>query len=450
VDAVRSGARRRNQRRERADVTDAAGRLVDASERGRMSVAPLAIVAPVAVVVLMALVAWLRPAWVFPVVVVAIPLRLPFFPSIEIATLVLLGAVLGRAAAIVAVVQEEPGLFAATIALPAWFVASAVWARQPSFVFGAAAKWFVIWLAMALVVADDTLRPMRVVLSMLVSMVPMALWGAGERLRLIPPLGDPKILRYRAIDLIYMIRGRALFWHPNRLAEFVEQVGLLLVGSAMGGLLPALCLLGALVAVFGIWGTDSKAGMATMIGGALVTVAWLQMSSQARRRTLVVALLAVAAAVGVAVWEFRAHGGIGTRVLVYHYAWHLIETHPILGVGGGNWALAISAAPLEVSRFWFRSHAHSLALQLTVEVGVIGLLLGVLFFAAPLSLGARRLSGAAPEWRGIVYGAMAGVIGLLVHNIVHYFLRDAADGILSGVLLGLVVAGARRRAAAVA
>lgn len=407
--------------------------------------APLAILAPTLLVLVAGIVAWLRPAWVFPIVVVAIPLRLPFFPAVEIATLVLLGSVIGRAPAIVAAVRAEPALFAATVALPLWFVASGFWARQSTFVFGAAAKWFTIWLAMALVVADDTLTPRRVAVSALVSMVPMALWGAGERLRLIKPLGDPKILRYRAIDLIYMVRGRALFWHPNRLAEFVEQIGLLLVGCAMGNLMPALCTAGALIAMLGTWGTDSKAGMATMIGGALVTVAWLQMSSHARRRAVVVATVGMIGAAVVAAWAFRSHGGIGTRMLVYHYAWHLIEQHPLLGVGGGNWALEVAAAPLEVSRFWFRSHAHSLALQLTVEVGVIGLLFGVLFFAAPLWIGVRGLAGTAPEWRGVVYGAMAGVLGLLAHDLVHYFLRDAADGICSGVLLGLIVAGVRRR-----
>jgi len=415
-----------------------------------MNGAPLAIVGPTVLVLLAGLVAWLRPAWVFSIVIVAIPLRLPLFPAVEIATLVLLGAVLGRAPAIVAAVRDEPWLFAATVALPIWFLASGLWARQSSFVFDVAAKWFVIWLAMALVVADDTLRPRRVVLSALISMVPMALWGAGERLRVIPPIGDPKILRYRAIDLIYMIRGRALFWHPNRLAEFVEQVGLFLVGCGMGKILPTLCGFGAVVAMVGTWGTDSKAGMATMIGGALVTVAWLQMSSLARRRTLAIGLVGLAGATAVALWAFRAHGGIGTRMLVYRFAWQLIEQHPLLGVGGGNWALAVSAAPLAVSRFWFRSHAHSLPLQLTVEVGLIGLLFGVLFFAAPLWVGVRRFAGSAPAWHGIVYGAMAGVLGLLVHNLVHYFLRDAADGILPGLLLGLVVAGVRRHDAVAA
>jgi hypothetical protein len=34
------------------------------------------------------------------------------------------------------------------------------------------------------------------------------------------------------------------------------------------------------------------------------------------------------------------------------------------------------------------------------------------------------------------------VLGLLAHNLVHYFLRDPVDGITTGLLLGLAVRGA--------
>ncbi|HEY8515000.1 MAG TPA: O-antigen ligase family protein [Candidatus Binatia bacterium] len=407
--------------------------------------------ASLGIVLLSALVAWFHPAWVFALVLIAVPLRVPIFPSVEIATLLFLGALLGRAREIVFAMRAEPTLLALTAALPAWFLVSALWALQPSFVFYATGKWLMVWLAMWLVVADDTLRPRRVVLSGFIAMAPSALWGAAERLRLIAPLGDPEILRNRAIDLGYMIRGRALFWHPNRLAEFVEQIGLLLIGCGMSRLMPVLCAVGVAIACFGVWGTDSKAGIATMVGGGLVTAAllWIvavarrTMSATARRRASWIAAGGVVLALVVAAWAYVAHGGIGSRVLIYRYAWQLVEKQPILGVGGGNWALAVGMAPLSVSRFWFRSHAHSLPLQLLVEVGAIGVLLGVLFFATPLWVAWRRLGDAAREWRGVVHGAMAGVIGLLAHNLVHYFLRDPVDGITTGLLLGLAVRGVR-------
>jgi len=409
-----------------------------------MSVDLVAALGPAAVVALAALIAVLRPSWVFAMVIVAVPLRVPLLPGVEIATLLLLGALVGRAPAIVAAVRRDPLVFAATLALPAWFVASALWAFQSSFVFAAAGKWLTLWLAMALVAADDTLTPRRVVWSALAAMVPSAFWGAAERARLVEPLGDRQILRNRAIDLVDMVRGRALFWHPNRLAEFVEQIGLLLVGTGMAGVLPSFCVAGALVAMAGTWGTDSKAGMATMIGGAIVVVAWLSMSTAARRRAVWIGVAGLVGATVVAVWAYWAHGGIGTRVLVYRYAWQLFSEHPVLGVGGGNWPLAVAAAPLGVSRFWFRTHAHSLPLQLAVEVGIVGMLLGGVMFATPLWAAWRRLKDADGAWRGVAHGAIAAVLGLLAHNLVHYFLRDAVDAILTGMMLGLALRATRR------
>lgn len=400
---------------------------------------------PLVVVALAALLAVVRPGWTFALVIVAIPLRVPVFTEVELATLILSGSVIGRMPAVVRAIAAQPRLFAATLAVPVWFLLSALWARQPSFVIHPAAKWLTLWLAMALVIADDTLRPRRIVYAALAAMVPSALWALAERLRLVAPLGEKRILRNRAIDLVDMVRGRALFWHPNRLAEFVEQIGLLLVGAGVGGVLPTLCAAGAIIAAAGTWGSDSKAGMATMIGGGLLTFAWLHMSTAARRRAIWIGLAGGVAATAVAVWAYVAHGGIGTRMLVYEFAWKLFADQPLLGIGGGNWPLAIGSAPLGVSRFWFRTHAHSLPLHVAVEVGIVGVLLCGLLFAAPLWTAWRALPDTPPSWRAIAHGAMAGVLGLLAHNLVHYFLRDAVDGILTGLLLGLAVAAAQRR-----
>jgi O-antigen ligase len=167
------------------------------------------------------------------------------------------------------------------------------------------------------------------------------------------------------------------------------------------------------------------------------------MTSAARRRAAWIAGAGLACACAVAAWAFWAHGGIGTRTMVYRYAWQVLEQQPLLGVGGGNWPLVVAGAPLGLSRFWFRTHAHSLPLHLAVEVGFVGVALAALLFAAPLWVAWRRLATCAPEWRGVAHGAMAGVLGLLAHNLVHYFLRDAVDAIATGLLLGLAVAAVR-------
>jgi O-antigen ligase len=97
-----------------------------------------------------------------------------------------------------------------------------------------------------------------------------------------------------------------------------------------------------------------------------------------------------------------------------------------------------------LSRYWFRSHTHSLLLQIWVETGVFGVIAAGAFFFVPLWTAARGLGRCAAEWRGVIAGAMAGVLGLLAHDLVHFFLRQPADGIVTGVLLGIAASAPRR------
>jgi hypothetical protein len=54
-----------------------------------------------------------------------------------------------------------------------------------------------------------------------------------------------------------------------------------------------------------------------------------------------------------------------------------------------------------------------------------------------------RAFGRLPAaWRGVEAGAIAGVTALLAHNLVSYFLTQAANGIAPGLLLGLALRGA--------
>ena len=55
----------------------------------------------------------------------------------------------------------------------------------------------------------------------------------------IAPRGDPRELEFQLIRVGDLVRGRALFHHPNKLAEFLEQLGLWLAAVGMGGVSPA-------------------------------------------------------------------------------------------------------------------------------------------------------------------------------------------------------------------
>jgi O-antigen ligase len=401
----------------------------------------------------------LRPRWLLPILLVACPLRVGATAGAEIATLLLVGAALGRSPAIAREVRVRPEIVAALLLLPIWMLTSGLWARQPWFAVRDAGKWFAVALAALLALADPRRDPKPLVLGACLALLPSALWALGERLGAIAPVGNRWELELRIIVAGDLVRGRALFYHPNRLAEFTEQIGLLLAACAVAGPWRAVAGAAALLAAAGSWASGSAAGMATMIGGGVLTVAavaaWrlgapaaggragLLRASGGLGRAVALLLPAAGVAAVVAAMAWQMHGGIGPRSVVYRKAWDVILRHPILGLGGGGWAFEVSTDP--VGRFWFASHTHSLPLQVWVELGLVGLVLAVGFFAVPLWAGLRAVARGPLVWQGVVAGACAGVIGLLAHDLVHYFLRQAADGIPTGLLLGLA-AGSLRRA----
>lgn len=388
------------------------------------------------------------PTWGLLLVLALAPVRLELVPAAHLATLVLLGAVLGRAVEIARVLRTEPAFLLATLLLPLWVAASALWAWQPSFVAPLLGKWLTVTLAAWLAAADRCADPRLLVGGAAAAMAPHALWGAAERFELLEPIGEKESLRWRTIVHKGTTRGKALFWHPNRLGEYVEQVGLFLAGAGLGGVLPWACVAAVAVAALGVWGTGSMGSLATLLGGLVLIAAWMGVGRSLvdRPSAPVVggAALAVALAAGISLVAYQAHGGIGTRAAVFSFGIERFWEHPWVGAGAGHWSYLVGRASLDVSRYWFRGHAHSLPLHVGVELGVVGVGALVLFFFVPLWSGLRRFGAVPRRWYGVGVGAAFAVAGLFAHNFVHYFLRDAIDGITTGLLLGTVIAVARR------
>ena len=390
------------------------------------------------------------PGLAVALVIVCAPLRVAVFPSVEVATLLLVGVALVRIPAMRVLLREERATMLAMAAFLGWIAASGGWALQSVFVPQLFGKWLVVALSCWIVASLDEKTgwtPGFIVGVALLAIVPSSLWAFGERQGWILPLGDPAILENRLIALDSLTRGRALFWHPNRLAEFVEGFALLLVVTATLGVRRAFSLLGVTAAVLGVWATGSTGGMAALYGGGILGAASCWMPRRARRVALVGGGLAGLAALAIAAYLFQLHGGVGSRWIVFEFALGVIRKHPWLGIGAGNWPLAVGQASADLSRFWFRSHAHSLPLQVLAELGGVGLLLCIGFFVLPWLRSVRVLVTAEPAWRAIGLGAALGIAGLLAHDLVHYFLRDAVDGIAPGALLGIALLAARRGAA---
>lgn len=405
----------------------------------------------VGIVVLGVVAGRFAPTVAMVVTILLVPLRVDVLPTAHFATLFLCGAALGRSREIFQVLTHERAFLVATLALPVWILASVVWARQPMFVWGLLGKWLMVVVAAWFAAADRATSPQPLVLGTVVSVVPNALFGLGERMHWVGPLGDPAELQARGISWFGDVRGRALFWHPNRLGEFLEQAGLLVAGGGFGGVVPWVAAIGVVAAAAGVWATGSKGSFAAIGGGVALVVGWMLARRYAGAasgirlgRVGAVVGLAVVAAAGVGAYAFFAHGGLTTRSIVYEHAFDVIQQRPWLGFGGGNWSLLVGQASLDVSRFWFSGHAHSLPLHVWAELGIVGVALLFAFFGVPLVVGARRFSRVRDDWYGVGVGAAVGASALFAHNFVHYFLRDAIDGIFTGLLLGTVIAVARR------
>ena len=391
-----------------------------------------------------AILGWKRPAWTLPVLIAVIPWRVPFFGDFYPAIPFFLGALVGRSEAILEMLAEQRLFLLATLLLPIWLACSYGWALQPAFVSGLLFKWLVVVGAAWLAATEDAPDPRLLVLGLVIAIVPHALWAFSERMHWAVPLGDPAGLKIRVIDFQGTIRGKALFWHPNRLADFTEQCGLVLVGAGLAGVLPRLAAVGVGAAFVVAWATGSTGGMATIFGGALLCAGWMTISDKTRRYAVPIVLVAGLGAVLIGWWAFLSHGGIGSRQVIFDFAQEQIAMRPWLGAGAGNWPLLVGGSSMDVSRFWFLGHAHSLPLHLWVELGLPGVALAAFFFIVPVARAQGAFGGWARGGVGGGAGASFAVLGILAHNLVHYFLRDPVDGLMTGIVLGLVVSVARR------
>lgn len=164
--------------------------------------------------------------------------------------------------------------------------------------------------------------------------------------------------------------------------------------------------------------TFSRAGIGGLIAGAAVVavaVAWPH-----RLRPLLVAwAVAVCAAIpayGAAVISGRvqtaregsdAFSGLGTRTDLWRAAWSLWRSHPLLGIGAGNYELEIG----EVGPEGIRTHANSLYLQSLAEGGI-------LLFAALAALFATVAIALTRYGRSpLALGALGATVALTGHQV---------------------------------
>jgi O-antigen ligase len=165
---------------------------------------------------------------------------------------------------------------------------------------------------------------------------------------------------------------------------------------------------------------------------------------RARPQVRLGGLLAIGAAIAVAVLvvvKLAPWSEIGAETTPSNWAdqertahWaaavSMIESHPIGGVGAGQF----SDHYRDATRFWrfriSRGHAHNAYLHVAAEVGLPGLLAYACLLCAVLGSLIRRLKTTRDDWLAI--GVAAMTIALLVHQLVDY---------LHVLSLGLLFAG---------
>jgi O-antigen ligase len=116
-----------------------------------------------------------------------------------------------------------------------------------------------------------------------------------------------------------------------------------------------------------------------------------------------------------------------------------------LPFGAGLGALGVAFTPFDTNSGLERvEQAHNDYLQTLSDAGLIGLLIGVVFFSFLIATGSKAVRTENHSRRGIAIGALAGCIAVLVHSAFDFVLHTTAISMLFLILLGLTVAAGRK------
>ena len=183
--------------------------------------------------------------------------------------------------------------------------------------------------------------------------------------------------------------------------------------------------------------TLSRAGILAALVACSVVVGFGASGERARKYATYVAGTALLVFVGLGALGLLARfasfdsperpTGLGTRAELWRAAFELFRTHPLLGVGGGNYELELPRAGVTDAQ----THANSLYLQSLAEGGLalFGAVAGTLA-AALLALG-RRARGSA-----FALAAFGATLALSLHQIFDLLVFFPKVGLLWWLVLG--------------
>jgi O-antigen ligase len=216
---------------------------------------------------------------------------------------------------------------------------------------------------------------------------------------------------------------------------------------------------GALVLTF------SRAGLVGFTVGCVLGLAVLFRWGVLTRRALALVVLVGALgglAAGPVAYRFLTSrpGNVKVREAQYRAAYAMARDHPLLGIGLNNHTLAqrdystwATSVPLDDPvKSSFKHPVHSQHLANLVEVGLIGLLLWLCFFAALGRRAWRALRVPDPWLAGVAGASLVGGAALFAQMIADPMHESSVLGLLwlQGALVWVVSEAARRRPPALA
>ena len=193
----------------------------------------------------------------------------------------------------------------------------------------------------------------------------------------------------------------------------------------------------------------SRGGAFSLVVGG-ISFGLMMISVRSARRNMapvgVVCGLAVVAAVALGIQPLlsRAAGlaapaGEEYRLGVWKDATRIVSDFPVLGVGLGGFRSIFPIYKTLPVQLTF-THVENDYLQLLVEMGIVGLGIGLAFIGLIVRYVIKSLTLKRSTYaRGIIIGLSAAATAMLVHSMFDFNLHVPSNGLLFALILGLLV-----------
>lgn len=152
------------------------------------------------------------------------------------------------------------------------------------------------------------------------------------------------------------------------------------------------------------------------------------------------------------IWQVATSGSAQIRAWDWWVGWHMVEDHPIIGVGVGDYKrefLPYKAEFLQTDRGQFyldevgyiqrAAQAHNEYVQILAEMGIVGILATVTLIVLLVGSTIRRVRGADKFWKRVaLLGLLGGIVAFMSDSLFSFPLHLPANALALVSLVGLI------------